>query len=336
MRIEQNYSLERHNTFHIPAKTRWFIEYEEEDELNRILRDEYFQECLTLQIGEGSNLLFVNDFNGIILHSAIKGVSLTEETSESVLLRVGAAERWDDVVAYAVSKGWGGVENLSRIPGETGAAAVQNIGAYGAEMKDVIETVEAYNQLTFEKHIFAYGECHYRYRHSFFKENDPDPYIVTHVNLRLRKNPEYKLDYGNLRDALEGGEISLSSVRDAVIRVRREKLPDPEVLGNAGSFFMNPVLPGVQFEALKKRYPEIPMYPLSDGRIKIPAGWLIEKCGFKGRKKGNVGVYAKQALVIVNYGGATGNEIAAYAEVISRAVNDEFGIMLAPEVKYVY
>jgi UDP-N-acetylmuramate dehydrogenase len=336
VRIEQNYSLERHNTFHIPAKTRWFMEYEDEDELNRILKDEYFQECLTLHIGEGSNLLFVNDFNGIILHSAIKGVSLMEETPESVLLRIGAAERWDDIVAYAVSKGWGGIENLSGIPGETGAAAVQNIGAYGAEIKDVIETVEAYNQLTFKKHIFTNEDCRYRYRHSFFKENDHDPYIVTHVNLRLHKNPEYILDYGNLRDALEGREISLPSVRDVVIGMRREKLPDPEAFGNAGSFFMNPVLSGVQYEVLRKRYPEIPMYPLPDGRVKIPAGWLIEKCGFKGKKQGKVGVYAKQALVLVNYGDATGDEIAAYAEVISGTVNEEFGIMLAPEVRYVY
>ncbi|MDR2775943.1 MAG: UDP-N-acetylmuramate dehydrogenase [Tannerella sp.] len=336
MRIEQNYSLERHNTFHIPAKTRWFMEYDDEDELTRILKDEYFQECRTLHIGEGSNLLFINDFNGIILHSAIKGISLTEETPESVLLRVGAAERWDDVVAYAVSKGWGGIENLSGIPGETGAAAVQNIGAYGAEIKDVIETVEAYNRLTFGKHIFTNGECRYCYRHSFFKEEDHDPYIVTHVNLRLQKKTGYKLDYGNLRDALEDREISLPSVRDAVISVRRERLPDPGEFGNAGSFFMNPVLSGTQFEALKGKYPGIQAYPLSDGRVKISAGWLIEKCGFKGKRQGNAGVYSKQALAIINCGEATGSEIAAYAEVISRAVNDKFGIMLAPEVKYVY
>jgi UDP-N-acetylmuramate dehydrogenase len=336
VRIEQNYSLEHHNTFHIPAKTRWFMEYENEDELNRILRDEYFQECLTLHIGEGSNLLFVNDFDGIILHSAIKGISLADETPESVLLRAGAAERWDDVVAYAVLKGWGGIENLSHIPGETGAAAVQNIGAYGAEIKDVIETVEAYNQLTFEKHIFTNEACRYRYRHSFFKENDHDPYIVTCVNLRLRKTPLYRLDYGNLRDALQDREVSLPTVRDAVIHLRREKLPDPGDLGNAGSFFMNPVISGAQFETIKENFPEIPSYPLPDDRVKVPAGWLIEKCGFKGKKQGNAGVWEKQALVIVNRGGATGDEIAAFAGVITQAVNDKFGIMLAPEVRYVY
>ncbi|MDR1115707.1 MAG: UDP-N-acetylmuramate dehydrogenase [Tannerella sp.] len=336
MRIERNYSLKHHNTFHIPAETRWFVEYENEEELDRILRDEYFQECISLHIGEGSNLLFINDYDGIIIHSMIKGISLADEASESVLLRVGAAERWDDVVAYAVSKGWGGVENLSHIPGETGAAAVQNIGAYGVEIKDVVETVETYNQLTFEKRIFTNEECHYRYRHSFFKENRRDPYIVTRVNLRLRKTPVYRLDYGNLRDALKDGEVSLPSVRDAVIRIRREKLPEPAELGNAGSFFMNPIISGAQFEALKAEFPDMPSYPLPDGRMKASAGWFIEKCGFKGKKHGNVGVYEKQALVIVNHGGATGSEIVAFADVIGQAVNDKFGIMLVPEVRYVY
>ncbi|MDR1380148.1 MAG: UDP-N-acetylmuramate dehydrogenase [Tannerella sp.] len=336
MRIEQNYSLEHHNTFHIPARTRWFMEYDSEEELNRILRDEYFQECPALHIGGGSNLLFVNDYSGIIIHSAIKGISLTEETPGSVLLRVGAAECWDDVVAYAVSKGWGGVENLSHIPGETGAAAVQNIGAYGAEIADVIETVEAYNRLTFEKHVFTNEACRYGYRRSFFKENHHDPYIVTHVSLRLQKTPVYRCDYGNLRNALVGFEISLRTVRDAVIRVRRERLPEPEELGNAGSFFVNPVISGAQFEALNERFPEMPSYPLPDSCVKVPAGWLVEKCGFRGKRKGNAGVYEKQALVLVNCGGATGGEIATLAEDINLAVSDTFGITLVPEVRYVY
>ena len=338
MRIEQNYSLEHHNTFHIPVKTRWFMEYENEAELNRILRDEYFRESVSLHIGGGSNLLFLEDyFEGIIVHSAIKGISVAEESSGAVLLRAGAAERWDDVVACAVSMGWGGIENLSHIPGETGAAAVQNIGAYGVEMKDVVETVEAYNRLTFEKHIFTNEACRYRYRHSFFKEDDHAPYIVTGVNLRLRKNPEYRLDYGNLRGALEdsGENVSLQAVREAVIRIRRDRLPDPAELGNAGSFFVNPVISGAQFRALKAEFPEMPSYPLPDGRVKAPAGWLVEQCGFKGRRQGQVGVYEKQALVIVNHGGTTGREIATFAETVSRAVNDRFGITLVPEVRYV-
>ena len=335
MRIEQNYSLENHNTFRIPAKTRWFMEYDNEEELDRILRDEYFQECVSLHIGEGSNLLFINDFNGIVFHSRIKGMAVVDDSLESVLLRVGAAEHWDDVVAYAVSNGWGGIENLSHIPGEAGAAAVQNIGAYGAEIKDVIETVEAYNQLTFEKRIFTNDECQYGYRHSYFKETGHDPHIVTYVNLRLQKTPEYKLDYGNLTETLKGREITLHSIRDVVIEVRRSKLPESKELGSAGSFFMNPVIPNEQFCKLKDKYENIPSYPATEGFVKVPAGWLIDQCGIKGKREGNVGTYEKQALIIVNHGGATGDEIATFAEKIRHAVNEKFGVILTPEVKYV-
>lgn len=311
------------------------MEYENEEELERILNDEYFQECLSLHIGEGSNLLFINDFNGIVYHSLIKEMTVVEDASDTVLLRVGAAEHWDDVVAYAVSQGWGGIENLSHIPGEAGAAAVQNIGAYGVEIKDVIETVETYNQLTAEKQLFTNAECRYGYRHSYFKEAGHDPYIVTYINLRLQKNPQYKLDYGNLTDALKGREVSLQTVRDAVVEVRRSKLPEPEALGNAGSYFMNPVIPQAQFDDLKNRYANIPSYPSTEGFIKIPAGWLIEQCGYKGKRDGNVGVYEKQALIIVNHGNATGDEIAAFAETIRQSIRDTFGILLMPEVRYI-
>lgn len=336
MRIEENYLLEKHNTFHLPVKTRWFMEYVSEEELQRILHDEYFQECLSLHIGSGSNLLFINDFNGIILHSQIKGISIAEETDDTVLLRVGAAEKWDDVVAFAVSKGWGGIENLSLIPGEAGAAAIQNIGAYGVEIKDVIETVETYNQLSFEKRLFTNEECLYGYRDSYFKNEHNDPYIVTYIYIRLDKKPKFSLDYGNLREQLsECPEVTLQAVRDAVIAIRRQKLPDPDVLGNAGSFFMNPVIPVEHFERLKAQYPGIPAYPAEEGRVKVPAGWLIEQCGFKGKMHGSVGVYEKQALILVNLGEAQGHEIALVAESIRSAVNDRFGIELMPEVKYV-
>ena len=335
MRIEQHYSLLPHNTFHLPATTRRFMEYDNEEELSRILRDEYFRENPVLSIGEGSNLLFVSDFNGTVLHSRIKGVTVVENTPDTVMLRVGAAERWDDVVAYAVSKGWGGIENLSFIPGEAAAAAVQNIGAYGVEIQEVVETVEACNQWTGEKHIFTNEACRYRYRHSYFKETDHDPYIITSIFLRLQKTPQFKIDYGNLRAVLSGCTLTLQTVRDAVIEVRRSKLPDPATLGNAGSFFMNPVIPQKHFDALKTRYPSIPSYPAPEETVKIPAGWLIEQCGFKGKREGNVGVYEKQALIIVNHGGATGAEIAAFAEKIQQTVQEQFDIRLTPEVKYI-
>ena len=336
MRIEENYSLEKHNTFHLPVKTRWFMEYATEEELGRILRDEYFQECFSLHIGGGSNLLFINDFNGIILHSQIKGIQIVEDTDDTVLLRIGAGEIWDDVVAYAVSNGWGGIENLSLIPGEAGAAAIQNIGAYGVEIKDVIEKVETYNQLSFEKRVFTNEECLYGYRDRYFKNEHNDPHIVTYIQIRLKKKPEFSINYGNLKSELaQYSELTLQAVRDAVISIRRQKLPDPEELGNAGSFFMNPVIPIAQFEELKKKYPEIPSYPAGEELIKVPAGWLIEQCGFKGKSHGQVGVYEKQALVLVNLGEAKGHEIALVAESIRTAVKEQFGIEIVPEVKYV-
>ena len=335
MYIKPNYSLIHHNTFHLSVKTRWFMEYDNEEELSRILQDDFFRENRFLSIGEGSNMLFINDFDGIILHSQIKGIAVEEETSASVLLRVGAAEHWDDVVAFAVSKGWGGLENLSSIPGTAGAAAVQNIGAYGVEIKDVTETVEAFNPRTGGKQFFTNEACKYGYRHSFFKEAGTDPFIITAIRLRLQKSPQFRLDYGNLAKAFSNRTVTLQAIRDFVIDDRRSKLPDPKELGNVGSYFINPVIPTQQFDELKMRYPSIPFYPVSEGTVKVPAGWLIEQCGFKGKRENHVGVYEKQALILVNFGGATGNEIAAFAEKICRSVYEKFGIHLIPEVKYV-
>ncbi|MGM9759950.1 MAG: UDP-N-acetylmuramate dehydrogenase [Parabacteroides sp.] len=336
MRIEQNYSLEQHNSFHLPVKTRWFMEYESEEELSRILHDEYFQECYSIHIGGGNNLLFLNDVNGIILHSCIRGKEVVRETADEVWLRCGAGEKWDDVVAYAVANDWGSIENLSWIPAEMGGAAIQNIGAYGAELKDVVDNVETYNQLSFEKRVFTLEECGYAYRDSYFKDLHHDPYIVTHVTLRLQKHPvQFRLEYGELRQMLEGEPVTLARVREAVIAIRRQKLPDPDQLGNAGSFFKNPVIPQSQFEALQAKFPQVPSYPAADGQVKVPAGWLIDQCGFKGQQHGAVGVYEKQALVLVNLGGATGDEIALAAESIRTAVQERFGIELVPEVKYI-
>lgn len=336
MRIEENFSLEKYNTFRLPVRTRWFMEYDNEEDLQKILSDEYFQENISIHIGGGSNLLFLNDYNGIVVHSQIKGIEVIEEKDDYLLLRIGAAEIWDDVVAYTVAKGWGGIENLSHIPGETGAAAIQNIGAYGVEIKDVIATVEAYNQFTTEKRIFTNAECEYAYRYSFFKNEHNDPYIVTHIVLRLDKNPKnYCLDYGQLCAELGEKTLSPASVREAVIRVREQKLPDPAIIGNAGSFFMNPVISLMEFEKIKESYPAVPSYPASDGKVKVSAGWLIEQCGFKGKRYDSVGIYDKQALVLVNFGDATGNDIAILAESIRNAVRNKFGIELIPEVKYV-
>ncbi|MDR1402111.1 MAG: UDP-N-acetylmuramate dehydrogenase [Tannerellaceae bacterium] len=336
MRIEENYSLLTHNTFRLPVKTRWFMEYDNEEELGRILRDEYFQECISLHIGCGSNLLFINDYRGVILHSRIKGIRLMEENEQTATLRIGAAERWDDVVAYAVSKGWGGIENLSHIPGEAGAAAIQNIGAYGVEIQDVIERVEACGQLSFGKRIFTKDECQYGYRYSFFKNEQNDPYIVTHIVIRLNKKPVYTLQYGRLAETLARWPVlTPARVRDAVIAIRKEKLPDPNQTGNAGSFFTNPFITRRHFDKLTAQYPGIPCYPAGGDKVKIPAAWLIEQCGLKGKNHGQVGVYHKHALALVNLGDACGREIALMAESIRSAVKDRFDIELTPEVKYI-
>ena len=335
MQIKENYSLIRHNTFHLPITTRWFIEYENETELVKMLAADFLQQNKPhLHIGGGSNLLFLNDYEGIILHSGIKGINLIHETDQSVLIRVGAAEIWDDVVAYTVDKGWGGIENLSLIPGETGAAAVQNIGAYGVEIKDVIENVETYNSLTHEKRIFANEECQFRYRNSVFKQTDS--FTATYIVLRLQKNPVFQLDYGNLRELLSQCEsLTVQKVREAIINIRSQKLPDPNKLGNAGSFFINPVVTQEKLIQLKQDYPSIPSFPAQKGNVKLSAAWLIEQCGLKGKRFGNVGIYERHALVIVNYGSATGIEIAQLAEHIRKIIHQRFGVLLEPEVKYV-
>ena len=334
MKKEQNYSLQHLHTFHLSIKTRWFWEYKNEAELIQILHDEYFQKQRVLHIGGGSNLLFTNDFDGIIFHSAIKGITLTEESDHTVLLRIAAAEIWDDVVEYAVNKGWGGIENLSFIPGETGAAAVQNIGAYGIEIKDVIEKVEAISTLDCKKRVFSNSDCAYDYRSSFFKSN-PN-HIITYVTLRLQKHPELHLEYGNLKGIGNADEpVSIRQVRDTVMAIRREKLPDPAELGNAGSFFLNPVVKPERLAQLVEDYPSIPYYPTTNGYFKLSAGWLVEQCGLKGKRFGAVGVYEHHALVIVNYGDATGNDIVQLANHICDAVHQLFGVRLETEVKYV-
>ena len=334
MKIEENYSLLHLNTFHLAVKARRFIEYENEQELVVSLRGAYTRKLSVLPIGQGSNLLFLKDFDGIVLHSAIKGITLAGETDENVFLRVGAAEVWDDVVQYAVDKGWGGIENLSLIPGETGAAAVQNIGAYGVEIKDVVEKIEAISTVDYEKRTFSNADCKYDYRTSIFKKKPTC--MITHVTLRLQKKTVFHLDYGNLKEILDVNKpVTLQQIREAVKTVRRKKLPDPNEMGNAGSFFMNPTVTSEKLTQLVKDNPSIPYYPANDGFVKLSAGWLIEQCGLKGIRFGQVGVYERQALVIVNYGGATGIEIAQLAGHIRDTVYQRFDIQLVPEVKYI-
>ena len=336
MRIEQNYSLLKHNTFGLDLKTKYFVEYETEADLQKLLRDEFFFSQSYLHIGQGSNLLFLGDFDGIILHSAIQGIEKINEDEQSVWIKAGAGNVWDSLVAHCVENGWGGLENLSLIPGEVGASAVQNIGAYGVEVSECIEEVHAYSLETGEKRIFSNAECGYSYRNSFFKKpENKGKYIVVHVIFKLSKNPNYQPDRGNERNITPVKPLSIQAVRETVIEIRETKLPDPKKTGNAGSFFINPYVSMEHFQSLKKFYRDIPHYPVSETMVKVPAAWLIEQCGLKGKALGGAAVYEKHALIIINQNHATGQNIASLAEVICQSVKAKFNIELHPEVNYI-
>ena len=337
MNIQYNYPLLAHNTFGMDVEASVFVEYESVTELKEILLHQLCPEGKWLHIGGGSNLLFTGDFDGMILHSAIKGFEVVSENEDEVLVRAGAGEVWDDFVAYTVEKGWYGAENLSLIPGEVGASAVQNIGAYGVEAKDLIVKVATIEVATGKERVFGNEECGYAYRESVFKHALKGKYIVTYVTYRLSKHPSYRLDYGNVRAELEkrGCELTLENVRQTIIDIRESKLPDPKVQGNAGSFFMNPIVPRPLFEELLSKYPSMPFYEVDAERVKIPAAWMIDQCGWKGKQLGHAGVHSKQALVLVNCGEATGQEIIALSEEIQRSVLDKFGVRISPEVNFI-
>lgn len=325
------YSLLSHNTFGIDVKATRFLEYASVGELKQLI----MQGAVTtpfLHIGGGSNLLFAKDYDGLVLHSRIEGIELIEETEQSVSVRVGAGVIWDDFVAWCVKNEWYGAENLSLIPGEVGASAVQNIGAYGVEVKDLITAVETVN-FNGEERVYAVNECGYSYRNSIFKYTENKTVFVTYVRFRLSKKEHYTLDYGTIRQELEKyPKTTLAIVRKVIIDIRESKLPDPKIMGNAGSFFMNPIVPREKLEFLQQEYPQIPYYELNDGWVKIPAGWMIDQCGWKGKALGPAAVHDKQALVLVNRGGAKGSDIIALSDAVRASVYEKFGIDINPEV----
>lgn len=331
-----DYSLLPHNTFRMDVKAARFMEYSSEEELTAFLASGGLTSPY-LHIGGGSNLLFLSDYPGLVLHSSVKGVETVAETDERVELRVGSGVVWDDFVAYTVEKGFYGAENLSLIPGEVGASAVQNIGAYGVEVKDLVVSVDAVEAATGKKRRFTREECRYAYRDSIFKKELKGRYFVTYVTYRLSKLPVLHLDYGNVRAELEkdGMEPTLANVRRVIAAIRSNKLPDPKVTGNAGSFFMNPVVSQEQFDRLQAEYSEMPSYRLDGNRVKIPAGWLIERCGWKGKALGPAAVHDRQALVLVNRGGATGRDVLRLADEVARSVKERFGIEISPEVNLI-
>lgn len=323
------------NTFGLRVEAAQLLEYHTEEELKAFITQGKVKPPF-LHVGGGSNLLFINHrYEGTVLHSQIKGMEVTSENDTEVFLRVGAGEVWDDFVSYCVDHGWYGAENLSLIPGEVGASAVQNIGAYGVEVKDLITTVETID-VDGQKRVFQQAECEYAYRNSIFKRPEMKVYFVTYVNFRLSKVEHLKLDYGTIRKELEdAASVTLPLVRQTIINIRQSKLPDPKVLGNAGSFFTNPIVSREKWQTLLAQYPDIPYYEVDAEHVKIPAGWMIEKTGWKGKALGRAAVHDKQALVLVNLGGASGADIVALSEAVCKAVFDKFGIEIHPEVNFI-
>lgn len=332
-----DYSLLGHNTFGIEASCRRFIEFESEQELCLALGGLTPEDNPLLLLGGGSNLLLTANYPGTVLHSAIKGHQAAVDGSQ-VMLRCGSGETFDDIVALCVSQGWHGMENLSLIPGEVGASAVQNIGAYGVEACDVIDSIEAIEIGTGNKVRFTAADCGYAYRQSNFKTAWRGRYMITYVTYRLSTVFSPNLEYGNIKAQLDTMGIASPNarqLREAIISIRRNKLPDPKEEGNAGSFFMNPVVSRGKYELLVAQYPGMPHYTIDDSHEKIPAGWMIDQCGWKGRTLGAAGVHARQALVLVNKGGATGRDIVRLCDAVRKDVLAKFGIEIFPEVNIV-
>lgn len=332
-----DFNLKEHNTFGIDVKCRRFIEFESVDELLQIVNSLTDADKPLLVLGGGSNMLFTADYEGTVLHSAIKG-HVAVQTDEGIMLRCGSGEVWDDIVSLCVSNRMYGAENLSLIPGDVGASAVQNIGAYGAEAKDIILKVEAVDLQTGKMCEFTNEECEYAYRKSKFKGEWRNRFVITYVTYKLSEVFCPCLDYGNIRAELEKRNIKVPTavqLRNVIIDIRNEKLPDPKVEGNAGSFFMNPVVPKAKYEELVARFGNVPHYSVDDNNEKIPAGWMIDQCGWKGKSLGKAGVHSRQALVLVNRGGAEGEDIVALCDAIKRDVKDKFGIDIVPEVNII-
>lgn len=335
--VKENFDLKDHNTMGVRANARYFASVTSANELRQLLLQPDYKVLPKLMLGGGSNLLFVNDFEGLVIHLDIKGREVIEENEEEVLLQIGAGENWHETVMHAVENGWGGIENLSLIPGSVGAAPIQNIGAYGVELEEVFESLEAIDLETGISKTFDKQACRFGYRDSVFKNELKGKYIITHVTLKLQKEPELNTSYRALSEHLEERGISDPTIKDiseTVIEIRQSKLPDPAEIGNTGSFFKNPVISAEAFKELQQEYPDIPNYPAGD-EIKIPAAWLIDQCGWKGKQIGDAGVHKVHALVIVNYGNATGAEIIELAGKIRNSVFKQFGVELTPEVNIV-
>ncbi len=336
MQTYSNFSLQSLNTFHIKARAVHYIRFTREKEIIEFLQKDLIGQRPSLVIGRGSNLLFVGDFDGFVLHPMLSGIHVVKKDRHTVQIRAMAGENWDDVVAFTVANGWGGIENLSLIPGSVGASVVQNIGAYGVEVKNVVHSVEVIAVKDGEPTVFFSDECGFGYRTSNFKRALTGQFLITAVTFTLRRRPQFVLDYSGIKSVVAAmGDVSLETIRNAIIHIRKNKLPDPNQIGNAGSFFKNPIVDSTTLQGLLRLFPGLPHYSQKNRRYKLAAGWMIEYCGFKGKRIGRVAVHEHQALVLVNLGSATGLEILELSEQIEKAVNDTFGIKLEREVQVV-
>ena len=335
MQILENISLRPFNTFHIDAKTRWFASFATTHELQELLAAKPVPRNKALVLGGGSNILFTQDYDGIVMKNDIKGINIVKEDDEFVYIKSGAGENWHQLVLHSIANNWAGIENLSLIPGNVGASPMQNIGAYGVEIKDVFHELKAYHLVEKCNYTFNLKDCEFGYRESVFKKKYRDQFVILNVVFKLRKKPLFNISYGAIREELEKlnvQDLSIKAVSDAVIRIRSSKLPDPALIGNAGSFFKNPTVTKEAFERLQKEFEHIVGYTNADGSVKLAAGWLIEQCGWKGFRRGDAGCHEHQALVLVNYGNASGSEIYALSEEIYQSVQQKFGVTLEREV----
>lgn len=337
MEILKSYDLKKLNTFGISVQARYFTVLENEIDIPKVFDSKEFKENKKLFLGGGSNILFTTDFDGIVILNKLQGIEILKEDTEYVWLKVHSGENWHDTVLFAVAHEYWGIENLSLVPGTVGATPIQNIGAYGTEMKDVLDHLEAYEIETAEKKIFTNQECDFGYRNSVFKNKFKDKFFISAVILKLSKIPQPNISYKVLKNYLEEKKVplSLKNISDAVVAIRQSKLPDPKVIGNAGSFFKNVFVDTNEVTRLRALYPDMPIFEDEDGSFKIPAGWLIEQCGLKGKIIGNVGTHKDQALVVVNHGNATGQEIKNFAFLVITSVQDKFGLTLEPEVNII-
>ena len=337
MTIQENFNLRTYNTFGISASCKLFTDVKNNEEVQEIITSSYFKNNSNLILGGGSNILFTKDFDGLVIKNSLKGIEVVLDEKDYVLVKVSAGEVWHNFVIWSIEHNYAGIENLSLIPGLVGASPMQNIGAYGAEIKDVCESVEAVELSTGQTFLFSNSDCEFGYRESVFKRKLKNRFLITAVTFKLNKTPRFNINYGDIKNTLAEMnvyELSLKAVSNAVIKIRSSKLPDPNKIGNAGSFFKNPVVKKELVDDLLLRYPLMPNYPQENG-VKVPAGWLIEQCGWKGKVVGNTGAHRSQALVLVNYGNATGNEIYNLALEIKQSVKEKFGIDIEPEVNLV-